>query len=372
MNGAWRSDSTPDPDAPSLERDALSDEARARAFDPVVVYAPLRYDGPALAELLSRDGLSVCLCQTLDDLADAMRSPAGMFVFTQEAFSADMLAVMRPWLKRQEAWSEPPILALLDPRQHGRSRAAHLKEALPNATILVLERPVRALEFLSSVRISLGTRARQLDLRDQLVLQADLLRELSHRVKNALANVYAVYRLTYRHAKNLEGFGKVFEARLQALVRVHQVLTTSGWQGADLRVIAEDTLRPYAALPDEAAGRGRVHLSGPSVPLPPRQALAAALTLHELAVNAATHGALQAEDGHIDLDWRLDARGEHPVLSLRWAERGGPTVQAPEGDGFGTTFIRSTLAAERDGDVQFDFSPAGLRCKLAFGLERAV
>ena len=256
-----------------------------RAFDPVVVYAPLRRDGPALVELLAREELDVTLCTTLMELGVALEAPVGMFVFTQEAFSGDMLNLLQPWLEAQEAWSEPPVLALIDPRQHGRARGSHIAEALPNATSIVLERPVRALELLSSVRISLATRRRQLDLRDQFLLQADLLRELSHRVKNALANVYAVYRLTYRHAEDLPSFGKVFEARLQALSRVHELLTSSGWQGADLKAMARETLRPYAETTEAAtdgvetlagAGTGRVSLTGPSVPLPPRQALSAA------------------------------------------------------------------------------------------------
>ncbi len=353
-----------------------------READPVLVYAPLRHDGPALARLLEDDGVRVTLCADLDAMRAALDAPIGMFVFTQEAFSPDMLAFLRPWLEAQEVWSEPPVVALLDPRQHGRSRSAHLTQALPNATILVLERPVRALEFLSSVRISLQTRRRQLDLRDQFLVQADLLRELSHRVKNALANVYAVYRMTYRHSADLESFGPVFEARLQALSRVHQMLTTSGWQGADLEAMAKETLAPYGAGPkvgEARAGDGeaeppRVAIAGPSVPLPPRQALSMALTLHELATNAAKYGALSVGEGHVDLTWSVEtSRDEYEShsrrLTLAWRESDGPDVSDPEAFGFGTTFIRSALRAEQDGRVDFTYCTGGLTCEIAFRLD---
>ena len=352
--------------ASDAEPDALQD------FDPIVIYAPLRQDGPALAELLRRDGLNVTLCQTPDAFATALDTPVGMFVFTQEAFTREVLDLLHPWLEGQEPWSEPPVLALLDARQHGRSRSAHLNRMLPNATVLVLERPVRALEFLSCTRISLSTRRRQLQLRDQLLLQEDLLRELSHRVKNALANVFAIYRLTFRHVNDLETFGTVFEARLQALSRVHQQLTSTAWKGADLRVIAEEALRPYAdvATADGAVGDvsrrgGRVRISGPAVPLPPRQALSAALTLHELAVNAARHGALGAAAGRVDLDWSMDA-ADPAMLSLSWRERGGPQVSRPSGEGFGVTFIRSAFASEEAGKVSLDYREDGLRCAVRF------
>ncbi len=359
-----------------------------RKADPVLVYAPLRHDGPALTRLLRDDGVRVTLCTDLDAMRAALDEPVGMFVFTQEAFSPDMLAFLRPWLEAQEVWSEPPVVALLDPRQHGRSRSAHLTQALPNATILVLERPVRALEFLSSVRISLQTRRRQLDLRDQFLVQADLLRELSHRVKNALANVYAVYRMTYRHSADLQSFGPVFEARLQALSRVHQMLTTSGWQGADLEAMAQDTLAPYGAglkvgavVKGSEAGNGdreaeppRVTIAGPSVPLPPRQALSMALTLHELATNAAKYGALSVGEGHIDLTWSVETSRDEDdrrsrLLTLAWRESDGPEVSDPEASGFGTTFIRSALRAEQDGRVDFTYRADGLTCDIAFRLD---
>lgn len=352
----------------------LSEAARApRAADPVLIYAPLRHDGPALADLLEKDGVRTTLCRDLEAVRAALDDPVGMLVFTQEAFSEEMLRLLRPWLESQETWSEPPVVALLDPRQHGRSRSAHLTQALPKATILVLERPVRALEFLSSVRISLQTRRRQLDLRDQFLIQADLLRELSHRVKNALANVYAIYRMTYRHSTDLEAFGTVFEARLQALSRVHQMLTTSGWQGADLGAMARETLAPYA--PDAEAGPSdRIAIAGPSVPLPPRQALSMALTLHELATNAAKYGALSSEAGRIALLWRVepveDADTQRPSrLSLEWRESGGPEAREPARRGFGTTFIASALKAEQEGAARFTFEATGLVCALSFRLE---
>ena len=58
--------------------------------------------------------------------------------------------------------------------------------------------------------------------------------------------------------------------------------------------------------------------------LEPNTAQTVAITLHELATNAAKYGALSVPNGHVDLKWSHQGDGR---LHMRWTETGGPKVQ---------------------------------------------
>ena len=75
--------------------------------------------------------------------------------------------------------------------------------------------------------------------------------------------------------------------------------------------------------------------------LVPDVAQAIAVTLHELATNAAKYGALSTTNGHVDLKWSHEANGR---LNLRWIETGGPTVGPPTRRGFGGRTIEQMIA----------------------------
>src|SRR4051812_44187644 len=85
------------------------------------------------------------------------------------------------------------------------------------------------------------------------------------------------------------------------------------------------------------------------------------LILHELATNAAKHGALAVPDGRVALEGRV----EGDALVLVWSEQGGPPVAKPEKRGFGTTLLEQAVKHQQGGWVEFDWQrPQGLACPL--------
>jgi two-component sensor histidine kinase len=64
--------------------------------------------------------------------------------------------------------------------------------------------------------------------------------------------------------------------------------------------------------------------------LAPKQAQNFSLVIHELATNAAKHGALSATEGRIVIRWALNEQG---VVTFQWQERGGPKVSTPHDRG---------------------------------------
>ena len=184
---------------------------------------------------------------------------------------------------------------------------------------------------------------------------ATLAREAEHRSKNMLANVQAAVNLS--HADSSQGLKEAIEGRIQALANVHSLFIESRWIGADLSKIATQELAPYSEM-DET----RAHVDGPSVLLEPNAAQAIAMTLHELATNAAKYGSLSKPKGRIDLKWVHKPDGR---LILQWIEVGGPAVQMPTRQGFGSRVIKR-LIEQLKGNTRFDWRPEGLVCEITF------
>jgi two-component system CheB/CheR fusion protein len=185
-----------------------------------------------------------------------------------------------------------------------------------------------------------------------------LVSELSHRVKNTLATVQSIAAQTIRNAKSLDAFYQDFSGRLQALGAAHALLTARNWQSLDLRAVVLGPLRAYG----EAGGR--VRLQGPEVELKPGAALALSLVVHELATNAAKHGALSTSEGAIAIDWDLTGSQDGTVVRLVWREHGGPAAEAPASHGFGLRLIERVTSYELDGEARYDFTPDGFTCEL--------
>ncbi|MES2711248.1 MAG: HWE histidine kinase domain-containing protein [Pseudomonadota bacterium] len=192
-----------------------------------------------------------------------------------------------------------------------------------------------------------------------------LVLEVDHRAKNVLAVVQSVVRLS--QAQDIQAFRKVVEGRIASLARSHAVLAGRGWRPADLRALLEAELSFHGAP-------NAVRLDGPRVAIAPRAAQPMAMVMHELATNAAKHGALSVPAGRVEVRWRLDRAGAGSgggTLSLRWAEVGGaPVTRVPERLGFGSRLIESTMRGQLGGTIARHWEPGGLIVEVVLPLAR--
>jgi len=182
-----------------------------------------------------------------------------------------------------------------------------------------------------------------------------LAREVDHRARNALAVVQSIIRLT--RASSVENYVAAVDGRIKALARAHALLSESRWHGADLGTLVTEELAPYRSG-DEPL---RIELDGPKVSLLPHMAQGLALALHELATNAAKHGALSVPPGKVSVAWQSRADG----LLVHWIERGGPRIAPPPSRSFGLNVIRASIESQLGGEARFDWDPQGMRCVLS-------
>jgi two-component sensor histidine kinase len=138
-----------------------------------------------------------------------------------------------------------------------------------------------------------------------------------------------------------------FTGRILALSKAHGLLGRENWEGVSLRNVIDQILEPFG-LQDRRVARFTVE--GDDVRLPPKAALTFAMVFHELATNAAKHGALSDDAaGRIDIAWQVEPTPQGDRMRLRWQESGGPPVPPPGRKGFGSRLIESGLAQELDG-----------------------
>jgi two-component sensor histidine kinase len=183
-----------------------------------------------------------------------------------------------------------------------------------------------------------------------------LLQELDHRVKNTLAIVQSISRQTLRATPSPEAFAQVFEDRILALSQAHELLTRRAWGRAQLHEILDKALAPFSADLGE-----RFDILGPAIAFSAETSVSVHMTLHELAVNAAKHGALSTPGGKVVIRWAVEEAAAPPRLSLTWREVGGPPIaEQPERRGFGSQLIRRGLARDLGGSASLNFTPSGL------------
>ncbi|MBZ9659222.1 GAF domain-containing protein [Mesorhizobium sp. ESP-6-4] len=194
-----------------------------------------------------------------------------------------------------------------------------------------------------------------------------LLRELNHRVKNTLATVQALATQTVRHARQPSAFLEAFGARLQALGAAHNLLSDREWRGIGIGELARIEVRVF-----DTGRQPRIAISGPELLLSPDQAVGLGLILHELASNAMKYGSLSAPSGKVDLDWKTQGRKGARRLVLTWRESGGPRVEPPDRQGFGSILIRRSLAKVIDSEVTHEFRPEGVFAEISMPLEPSL
>jgi PAS domain S-box-containing protein len=184
-----------------------------------------------------------------------------------------------------------------------------------------------------------------------------LAREVDHRAKNALALAQSIVRLT--RGDDIKSYVQAVEGRINALARVHTILSLSSWQGAEIGRLIDEELAPYSTSDQIAFG-------GSEIQLQPTTAQTLALALHELVTNSAKYGALSTLSGRLSIRWEKNA----DMLHMVWEERGGPAVEKPTLRGFGTRSVIASIESQLGGQAEFDWRSEGLVCRLSVPLIR--
>ncbi|MBP2449079.1 PAS domain S-box-containing protein [Rhizobium leguminosarum] len=179
-----------------------------------------------------------------------------------------------------------------------------------------------------------------------------LLMEVDHRSKNVLAVVDSIVRLS--NADDPALYAAAIQHRVQALARAHNLLAERGWASISVEELVRLQVTPFATT--------RVALNGPDIRLPATVVQPVALVLHELAVNAARHGALATPQGKLSISWTPGP--SDAGFRLRWREMGAGTAPKSAKRGFGSVIVGAMVEKQLKGRVEKTWSDDGLLIEI--------
>lgn len=189
-----------------------------------------------------------------------------------------------------------------------------------------------------------------------------VMRELDHRIKNLFSVLLGMVGATARAVTTPVEMANALRGRISALAKAHALLqpefsSTQEPASPTLEALASSVLAPYLSLDALATS-----MTGPSWRIGQETSIGLALILHELATNAAKHGALSIERrGELSLVWRRE--GE--MASVDWWERGVAASPPPKGaSGFGLRLIDMTIRSRLRGEIAYAWGTDGLRVTL--------
>lgn len=180
--------------------------------------------------------------------------------------------------------------------------------------------------------------------------------ELQHRTGNLLNLVLIIARQTARNSPDISEFLGSYTARITSLSKTNNALTGGNWDGMDLKDLVRLELEAHSSRSDQ-----NIITHGPELRLSATEAQAMSMALHELATNAAKHGALSAENGQLRLTWKYNESG----FEFEWVESGATGLREPETLGFGSMILMKLLPSQLNGEAVREFRPDGFYYRIS-------
>ncbi|PXA97104.1 two-component system sensor histidine kinase/response regulator [Nostoc sp. 3335mG] len=295
---------------------------------------------------------------TIPQAAEYNDVAAGLLAIPISRSPRDYVLLFRQERIRTVKWAgdphKPAQLGPNGPRLTPRNSFETWSQEVRGRSEPFLEAEVRVAEMLRASLIEVVLRLSddaQEERRRFSERQELLIAELNHRVRNILSLIRGLVRQSRNPDGDASEIINLLEGRIESLARAHDQITQDNWSPAPLARLIETEAAAYLA-----GKAGRLRADGEPVLLHPHAFSTVALVLHELMTNSAKYGAL-SDSGSISVEWRLDEDGS---LLIDWRERGGPAVQPPKRQGFGTTIIQRSIPYDLGGLAEVRYPLTGV------------
>ncbi len=135
----------------------------------VLIHAPFGRDGDLISVFLLHAGINGEVCRTIESLTSQVREGAGAAIVADEALSAAAVKDLANILGQQPQWSDFPVVIMTSGGDQTEASIRRLRELGPLGNVTLLERPLRRVTLVSSVRAALRARHHQYQIRDHLL-----------------------------------------------------------------------------------------------------------------------------------------------------------------------------------------------------------
>jgi signal transduction histidine kinase len=134
----------------------------------VLVFAPFGKDAALIERVLAQSALAICTLATLPQLESAISEQAGAAIITEEVLQNGAISALALKLSAQPPWSDFPIIVLTGSGLSTATTESAVRSRAPLGNVTLLERPLRPVTLISTVRSALLARRRQYEVRDHL------------------------------------------------------------------------------------------------------------------------------------------------------------------------------------------------------------
>ncbi|MDB6148310.1 MAG: sensor hybrid histidine kinase, partial [Spartobacteria bacterium] len=159
----------------------------------VVVLAPTGKDAEKACRALEQEEINCHVSESLADVAARLSERTEALLLAEEALEPTELLLLLDALGRQPPWSDVPVIILTSPGGGDRSSSRALKIFGPAANVSLLERPLRIVALIASVKVALRARRRQREVRDLIAERDTVLSSIS----DAFSALDRDWRYTY-------------------------------------------------------------------------------------------------------------------------------------------------------------------------------
>ncbi|MHA6718213.1 HWE histidine kinase domain-containing protein [Sphingomonas sp. RS6] len=317
-----------------------------------------RLNAMAAGRVFATDHLSDVLPQA----ADYAERGAGLLAIPISRAPRDYVLLFRQELVRTVTWGgDPHKPAELGPngaRLTPRSSFDAWRQEVRGRSLPFTDPEVRVAEVLRASLIEIVLRLSH-DAQEERQRASErqelLIAELNHRVRNILGLIRGLVRQSRGSGLSAGDYITMLEGRIEALARAHDQITEDNWSPAPLGRLLRTEAGAYLGERSD-----RLQPEGPMVLLRPTAFSTLALVFHELMTNSAKYGAL-SDSGVVAVRWSIDANGD---CRIEWRERGGPAVQPPSRQGFGTTIIQRSVPYDLGGTATVRYPLTGLEAEF--------
>jgi signal transduction histidine kinase/ActR/RegA family two-component response regulator len=134
--------------------------------DRVLVHAPSGRDGPLTVDILRKSRIDARVCPTFEALCRDAGEGAAALLVAEEALDERAVAAITQLFRQQATWSDLPVIVSTTAGATTDARVRRLSLLAEHGNVVVLERPVRILTTVATVRSAQRARRRQYQMRD--------------------------------------------------------------------------------------------------------------------------------------------------------------------------------------------------------------
>ncbi|MCU1327112.1 MAG: multi-sensor signal transduction histidine kinase, partial [Bryobacterales bacterium] len=130
----------------------------------ILIHAPFGRDGTLIESELKAAGFTALVCKSVQDLCSRVGDGAGAALVADEALSPQGIALLAEQLAHQPPWSDFPLIVMTT--GGAATRDSHYRVTLlrPLGNVSLLERPLRPVTLVASLRAALRARQHQYQL----------------------------------------------------------------------------------------------------------------------------------------------------------------------------------------------------------------